>query len=326
MSQTAIAREKASSPSRSTSGLRTYGSPPTSGERALKLPDPAYLEDVVDYEHTDLEDARMAAAEDERLAAAEDARLAAAEPDSSPSLPRPGCLGHGPPSLFRTRQLFPNTSPPLRGSTRGLRRNARRLTKRRALAAAEAFGAAVENTVRLRAQEVSTAVRAVAAAAKATEKTGSASKAAVMASKYAVLSASPAREPSSRAREDWRAARVNSATKALCVAEAGVPAGRLPLAATATTITPVPTPVPGPGTSDQHPSSAIAVDSRSRRPGDLDFMQGSVTCMAAGPNKFLPSAVASAVVSCAPGFRGALPEDDLSVSMAWNQMGTDTWQ
>ena len=48
--------------------------------------------------------------------------------------------------------------------------------------------------------------------------------------------------------------------------------------------------------------------------------------MAAGPNKLLPSAAASAVVSCAHGLRRMMPEDELSVNKAWNQMAIDTWQ
>ena len=55
-------------------------------------------------------------------------------------------------------------------------------------------------------------------------------------------------------------------------------------------------------------------------------MLGNVSCMATGPNKLLPFAAASAVVSCARNLRRVLPEDDLSVNKAWNQMSMDTWQ
>ena len=48
--------------------------------------------------------------------------------------------------------------------------------------------------------------------------------------------------------------------------------------------------------------------------------------MAAGPTKLLPSAAASAVVSCARDLRKVMTEDDLSVNQAWNQMAMNTWQ
>ena len=79
MLRKANTREEASSPTTSTSGLRTYGSSPSSGELTLKLQDPRYLKDAVDYEHTDSDDARMAVTED--------ARLAVAEPDSAQASP-----------------------------------------------------------------------------------------------------------------------------------------------------------------------------------------------------------------------------------------------
>ena len=47
--------------------------------------------------------------------------------------------------------------------------------------------------------------------------------------------------------------------------------------------------------------------------------------MAARPNKFLPLAVATVVVFCARCLREELPEDDLSVNMAWVQMAARTW-
>ena len=89
MSWTVNTRGETSSPAKSTSGLRTYGSPPSSGERTLSPPDSTSLKEGVDYEHTDLGDARMAAAEDKRLVAAENAPIAAAETDSAQASPPP---------------------------------------------------------------------------------------------------------------------------------------------------------------------------------------------------------------------------------------------
>ena len=81
---------------------------------------------------------------------------------------------------------------------------------------------------------------------------------------------------------------------------------------------PVPIPAPGLGPLDQHLSSATAVDARARRPGDMDLLLGSIACMAAGPYKLLPSAAASAVVSCARDLQNVMPEDNLSFNEAWN--------
>ena len=83
-------------------------------------------------------------------------------------------------------------------------------------------------------------------------------------------------------------------TKIRRVVEAGTSAESLPLAATTTSAAPVPTAAPGSGTSDQQLSSAIAVDARTRRPGDLE---GSAAYMAAEPNPCFPPEAANMVVN-----------------------------
>ena len=61
MSRTAKAKEESPSPARSASGLRTYGSSPSSGERTPQLPRPTDLDDAVDYEARDSEDEKRTA-------------------------------------------------------------------------------------------------------------------------------------------------------------------------------------------------------------------------------------------------------------------------
>ena len=92
-------------------------------------------------------------------------------------------------------------------------------------------------------------------------------------------------------------------------AEAGASAECLPLAATAMTATSA----PGLDPSDPFPPGATAVDARIKRTGDLDFLQGSVACMAAEPNLCFPPQEATRVVSDARRLRPEMPEDDLSV-------------
>ncbi|MEP5496657.1 MAG: hypothetical protein ABJP93_20680, partial [Marinobacter sp.] len=77
----AKAREESPSPARSPSGLRTYGSSASSGERTPEPPGPTTLDDAVDSEPSD--------PEDEWLATAKDAGLAVEDPDSTqPPPPR----------------------------------------------------------------------------------------------------------------------------------------------------------------------------------------------------------------------------------------------
>ena len=140
----------------------------------------------------------------------------------------------------------------------------------RTLAAAEAFGAASEKEVRLRAhtltaakQEVSATARAIAAAAaarasepavRASETAASTFKAAASASKHAVRSAPPAREIIPQARVALRAARAYSATKTRRSAAAGVPPESLPLPRAAAT------PAPGEDIQPQKHTGYVGVD------------------------------------------------------------------
>ena len=90
-----------------------------------------------------------------------------------------------------------------------------------------------------------------------------------------MISTSRARDASSRAREALGAVLADLTTKNLRVPEARAPAGGIPLvpAAPAVSISaaPVPPPAPAPGTSHKHPSSAVAVDAQTRRPGGTNF-------------------------------------------------------
>ena len=187
----------------------------------------------------------------------------------------------------------------------------------RAVAEAEAFGAASEKTMRYRAIALTEAKQQASASASASAK--------------AALS-------TSRAREALRAVKANFAMKNRWLPEAGAPAGGLSLAPAAPAVglpaAPAPLPALGygparptllPGTSHQYPPSEVAVDARTRRPGDTDFLQGSVTCMAAGPYKYLPPKEVIAVVLWARSLREELPEDDFSVSMAWIQKPSAVW-
>ena len=56
------------------------------------------------------------------------------------------------------------------------------------------------------------------------------------------------------------------------------------------------------------------------------LLLGIFACMADGPNKYLPPETVTAVVSSAPSLREELPEDDLSVNMAWIQMAEGSWK
>ena len=156
------------------------------------------------------------------------------------------------------------------------------------------------------------------------------SEAGTSASEEAALSTSRTREATSRAKEALRAAQADFATKNRRLPEAEAPAGGLPLVPAALAVglpaAPVPLPALGhsparstllSGTSHQDPPSEVAADSRTRRPGDTDFLQGSVACTAAEPNKCLLPEAAKAVVSSACRLLEELPEDDLSANMAW---------
>ena len=107
-------RDAASIPLGSTSGQRTYGSPPPSGAGTLQLPDPTTPEVAFDFEPVD--------SEDERLAAEEPSSVQASSPPAPWSMDLP-------PFLRRLGRLFSSTGPPLRGMSRGSRRNAWRSTR-----------------------------------------------------------------------------------------------------------------------------------------------------------------------------------------------------
>ena len=125
-------------------------------------------------------------------------------------------------------------------------------------------------------------------------------------------SASRARETTSRAREALRASRVKTTTKTRRLAEAGVSAESLSLAMTATA--PAPVPAPGLDTSPRKHTGDVAVDARTRRLGDGDFLRGSVACMAAEPNPCFPHKAATVVASTARRLRREMPENDMSVN------------
>lgn len=77
-----------------------------------------------------------------------------------------------------------------------------------------------------------------------------------------------------------------------------------------------PTPAAFPANLHQHPLREVAVDAPNRRPGDADFPQGGVACMAHESSKRLSTEAATAVVSSARSLPKELPDDDLSVHMA----------
>ena len=146
----------------------------------------------------------------------------------------------------------------------------------------------------------------------------------------------------SRAREALQAARGVTAKRSNRLTEAGAPAGGLPLAPAAPAMglpaapsvlfsalghgPAQPTPASLPENSKQHPSSEVAVDARTRRTGNTDFLLGCVACMADGPNNYLATETATAVVFSARSLRKELPGDDLSVIMAWVQMAEGSWE
>ena len=328
MSRTAKGKKESPSPARSASGLRTYGPSPSSGERTPQLPGRTDLDDAVDYEARDSEGEERTAMKGTVWGTELDGVQAL-----PPQLPEAwtSLSVEAQAALIRCWSDIPGLgvgataqcSTPAQADAAAVERSIAVAddhpdvdAAERALTAAETLGAASAATARRRAQELTVAEHETSAVARtgadATTASGtanSASKAAAVTSEDAALSASPAQDSISRAREALWAARADSSTKLRRVAEARTLGKRLLQAEAATTATPA----PGLSPSATLPPSAIAVDARIKRTGDMDFFQESVACMAAGPNSCFPLDAAARVVSAARQLRLDMPADDLSV-------------
>ena len=87
-----------------------------------------------------------------------------------------------------------------------------------------------------------------------------------------------------------------------------------------------PTPVALAAILEQNPLSEVAVNTPHRRPGDAEYLQENITCMVDGPNKYLATEAATAVVPSARSPRKVLPDEGLSVDLAWIQFAEGSWE
>ena len=118
-------------------------------------------------------------------------------------------------------------------------------------------------------------------------------------------------EEAERAEKEAVAA-TNRAQEAVCRAKRGADSGAAP--------------TPPPQTHEQ------GLNSRSNRPGDAAFFEGSVVCRASSPREELSCELADSVVAKASALLASVrkaslhPSELLSVDRAWSEMDHNTYQ